>query len=385
MALAVANPEMNALQGFAQGQQARQQAENNSLVNARQAIQNIGSLAFGVMGGKLDGQADPQRWEEALDMLGQSGMNVEAFRGRADLAPIVARASADTLGQLNLNLNERELEQRIKEFGLKVTEAAKGPAPTAEMRNYDWAQGDPAKMQFLGKGPDGKPPTIVETYDPKTGQPIKGFMDGTTFVPVGGVKAPSGTSLTVGPDGTVQFSQGSKPLTEGQSKDTVFVTRAEGSLPKLDEFGDALMNPVARAVEGDPTGILRGTQSPEFQQAQQAGLEFLQAILRKDTGAAITPQETTEYGRVYLPQPGDTQEVLAQKKISRARAVEAIKAGLPPDAILAAEKALAASGGAAPAPEQAAPASAIGEGTIIENDAGDRMILRNGQWEPYNG
>ena len=74
--------------------------------------------------------------------------------------------------------------------------------------------------------------------------------------------------------------------------------------------------------------------------AEQAGKEFLQAILRKDTGAAITPAETSEYGSVYLPRPGDTPELLAQKRVSRMRALEAIKAGMPPAAILAQERAL---------------------------------------------
>lgn len=157
----------------------------------------------------------------------------------------------------------------------------------------------------------------------------------------------NGLSITTA-DGTV-IQQGGKALTEGQSKDTVYATRAEGALPIIDQFGSELMNPAARAVEGDPTGLLRGQQSPEFQQARQAGKEFLQAILRKDTGAAITPQETEEYGSVYLPVPGDSPVVLEQKRISRKRALEAIKAGLPPQAILAQERALVNTGSVAPA------------------------------------
>ncbi len=153
----------------------------------------------------------------------------------------------------------------------------------------------------------------------------------------------NGLSITTA-DGTVIQQGGGKPLTEGQSKDTVYSTRAAGALPIIDEFGDALMNPAMRAVENDPTGLARGMQSPEFQQAQQAGKEFLQAILRKDTGAAITPQETAEYGSVYLPIPGDTPVVLEQKRVSRKRALEAINAGLPPQAILAQEIALQNSG-----------------------------------------
>ena len=67
---------------------------------------------------------------------------------------------------------------------------------------------------------------------------------------------------------------------------------------------------------------------------------MVQAILRKDTGAAITKEETEEYGSVYLPRPGDSPDVLAQKKVSRTRALEALKAGMTPQAILAQEKAL---------------------------------------------
>ena len=93
--------------------------------------------------------------------------------------------------------------------------------------------------------------------------------------------------------------------------------------------------------------------SNEFQKASQAGKEFLQAILRKDTGAAITEDEMTQYGKTYLPEPGDGADVLAQKMQSRRRALEALKAGMSPQAILAQEKALAASG-AQPMPESPA-------------------------------
>lgn len=165
------------------------------------------------------------------------------------------------------------------------------------------------------------------------------------------VNPPSGTSLQVDPTtGAVTFQQGSgvKPLTEGQSKDTVYATRAAGSLPILDEFGGALTSAGQRAMDMDPTGIVRGQQSPEFQKAKQAGDEFLQAILRKDTGAAITTDEMNSYGRTYLPAPGDGPEVLAQKKVARLRALEAMKAGMPPQAILQQEKALANSALKAP-------------------------------------
>lgn len=162
------------------------------------------------------------------------------------------------------------------------------------------------------------------------------------------INPPAGMNIQMGPDGTFTFEQGpgvqQRPLTEAQSKDAVYATRAEGALPLLDQFGDALADPIQRAAEYDPTGVLRGQQTPEFQQARQAGDEFLQAILRKDTGAAITTGEMESYGRTYLPMPGDGPQVLAQKKVARARALEAMKSGMPPQAILNQEEALRKSG-----------------------------------------
>lgn len=68
--------------------------------------------------------------------------------------------------------------------------------------------------------------------------------------------------------------------------------------------------------------------STERQQAEQSGREVLAAILRKDTGAAITQQEMDIYGRMYLPQPGDSDTVLNQKAEARTRALGSIRNGL---------------------------------------------------------
>ena len=262
----------------------------------------------------------------------------------ASAAPANGLPPREVMARLFANPVTREFAQQLVQLdksGQKLINAGGGSI-------YD-----PNTGEWL-KDPNAtdKPPTVVELFDEATGQPYKATWDASTgkFERVGGNKAATnGLTVTTNPDGTTTVTQGgTKPLTEGQSKDTVFSTRAEGALPLIDQYGDALLDPVQHAMGADPTGLVRGRQSPEFQQAWQAGREFLQAILRKDTGAAITPQETEEYGKVYLPSPGDTPEVLEQKRVSRARAVAAIEAGLPPQAILAKEKALLESGSPQP-------------------------------------
>lgn len=194
---------------------------------------------------------------------------------------------------------------------------------------------------------EAKKPSAVQEYEYAKTQGFPGTFQDWEASKKGGM------SLTVDPaTGQVSFQQGNniKPMTEGQSKDTTFAVRAEGALPLIDKYGDALTSLPESAAGSLPGGVGNYLRSPEYQQAQQAGKEWLQAILRKDTGAAITKEETEEYGSVYLPRPGDSPDVLAQKKASRTRALEALKAGMTPQAILAQEKALEKTNAPAAAP-----------------------------------
>lgn len=150
--------------------------------------------------------------------------------------------------------------------------------------------------------------------------------------------------VVYGPNGEPIMVQGptgsSAKFTEGQSKDNVYSTRARGALEVLDPLAETLTSRVDRGAEMVPFGLARGVQSDDYQVAQQAGTEFLQAILRKDTGAAITTDETESYGRVYLPQPGDGPAVLEAKRQARIRAVNAIESGMNPSQMLARDRAL---------------------------------------------
>jgi hypothetical protein len=136
---------------------------------------------------------------------------------------------------------------------------------------------------------------------------------------------------------------GTVKLTEQQSKDLGYFSRGNEANAQLARQGDAL---TARATDGRSgfRGMLdtavRGTPlvgdsalgnslvSTERQQAEQSGREVLSAILRKDTGAAITNQEMDIYGKMYLPQAGDSEEVLNQKAEARTRALASIRGGL---------------------------------------------------------
>jgi hypothetical protein len=154
-------------------------------------------------------------------------------------------------------------------------------------------------------------------------------------------------TVIMGPDGKPIMVQGgpgtSAKFTEAQSKDNVYATRARGALTKLETpidpntpgagtYADTLTSRAGKIGDALNTITLgysrEAMQTPEFQTATTAGKEFVYAILRKDTGAAITAPEELMYFDVYLPQPGDLPERKAYKAEARARAVAAIEAGM---------------------------------------------------------
>lgn len=183
--------------------------------------------------------------------------------------------------------------------------------------------------------------------------------------------------VSIGPDGSVVFAQGpgaaARPLTEQQSKDVGFALRGEAALNTLDQYDVALTSGTERAAGYDPTGIVRGAvQTEEFQLANQAAEEFLWALLRKDTGAAIQGQERDLYGGTYLPQPGDGPAVIEQKRQARRRAIEGIKLGLPPTAIVNQERSLReGQNGSAPA---SVPGGAAGNTQTLRYDENGDLI-----------
>ena len=190
--------------------------------------------------------------------------------------------------------------------------------------------------------------------------------------------------VVMGPDGQPIFIRGAtgttKRLTETQAKDNVFRTRAEGALRALEEGGsDSLTSRRDNVLDALPLGIGREAQSEDYQVAQNQGNEFLQAILRKDTGAAITEQEQKLYGDTYLPRPGDGAAVLEVKKQARARAVEALSTGMTPEQIATTERALVnAARRADGTTEQSAPVGAAPDFSAMSDEDLDAYIQRGG-------
>ena len=204
----------------------------------------------------------------------------------------------------------------------------------------------------------------------------EGSPDYQKFMQTGGKEQPS--RMVMGPDGRPVYVEGDAAkgfdFTESESKTNVYATRAQGALDVLEPVAGELTSRGYNLADYVPLGLGREIQSDDFQVAQQAGLEFLQAILRKDTGAAITQEETDSYGKTYLPQPGDSEAVIEAKRQSRIRAINAIESGMSAQQMLARDRALIKSA----QEERGKPTSRVPDFRSMTDEELDAWIEENG-------
>lgn len=269
------------------------------------------------------GATTPEQWSTMINRYKAKGHvfdpGEDAFENRDAL---IARG-LDVGDMMGLDLRKQDAERSQanadRSYGLQVRGFQAD-------QNWRATQADLEQQKLRAAGPE-----LVEMYDEKSGQPYKAQWNSQTqtFDRVGGIKAPSGgTQLELGPDGTLSFSQGMGKITEGQGKDISYLNRMLTAAPILDRNDEALTS-FGENVAGNAPLVGNYMKSSQFQQAEQAGRNFLTALLRKESGAQIPPAEERSYGDIFLPRPGDKREVIAQKREARRQAAIGIKMGLP--------------------------------------------------------
>lgn len=164
---------------------------------------------------------------------------------------------------------------------------------------------------------------IKEVTDPVTGATSFVKYNTTTgeVSPTGG--APIGPSAPMNP-----FSDGGK-FNEGEGKAAGFTDRmlqSEGILrgtPKQPGIEAQGANLTQTGLSKIP---LAGNYlvSQERQKFEQAKRDFINAQLRRESGAAISSSEFDSANKQYFPVPGDSEETINQKAQNRRAAVEAM-------------------------------------------------------------
>lgn len=116
VALGVDNTPINALGSFAEGQQAAQVAQNNTLKNAQATLENVGGAAMYALNGDPNGEVDPAKYTEVMDSLGKLGIDVTPYRDNPNFAKIAANASITALDRLKQANNERDYQHTMDEW-----------------------------------------------------------------------------------------------------------------------------------------------------------------------------------------------------------------------------------------------------------------------------
>ena len=180
---------------------------------------------------------------------------------------------------------------------------------------------------------------------PKAHQPVAGQVLETENGPIL-VNTRTGQATPVMAGG--QPVTGGKPLTESQGNATAFGMRMIESNQLINDLekkgvtntgvvrstlgGIAGMTPFIgeKLQQGVQSGMnvlpgALGGPSAEQQQVDAARKNFITAVLRKESGAAISPSEFYNESQKYFPQPGDSDSVISQKRHARETAIKAME------------------------------------------------------------
>lgn len=154
-----------------------------------------------------------------------------------------------------------------------------------------------------------------QSYDPERGLVVD--LRGGTATPVMAGGAP------IGPK--------DKGLNDSQSKALLFSNRMEEADKIIADLSMAGTNASIPGMmnNGNANSIINTFAPADQQQLAQAKRNFLNAVLRRESGAVIGPSEFANGDRQYFPQIGDSKAVIEQKAANRKAAIDGIKAEIP--------------------------------------------------------
>ena len=122
-----------------------------------------------------------------------------------------------------------------------------------------------------------------------------------------------------------------EPLEKAGTKNTGLISGVVGGTLGLTPYlGDKLESATGSVFNALPQ--ILGGLSPEQQQVAQARINFITAVLRKESGASISPGEFATAEKNYFPKPGDSDAVIAQKQKARQTAIKAMEIQAGPGA-----------------------------------------------------
>lgn len=224
-------------------------------------------------------------------------------------------------GSLDFNTASAKLAQAGDLQGAQIfaTLANTNTMQRAQIGNMAFHQGiETRKIGLAERAAEEKPThqVLEDQNGNKRLLQIEPYGKGIKDVTPGGASAPNNP-----------FASNGK-MNEAQSKDALYATRmynAEKVLsdPKVTEAGSS----VGQRVLGAIPGVGNFLVNEGYQKFDQAQRDFINAVLRRESGAVISDSEFANARKQYFPEPGDSPAKLAQKRANRLEAIKGIAAG----------------------------------------------------------
>jgi hypothetical protein len=306
------------------------------------------------------------RAQTGMGIVGQ-GMGLQATQ---QIGQGLQRGAQQSFSEA-MQAREAAKRQKIVQAQMQADAAQRSQAQQNWQQNYSeqqrqfGIQQDAAKRQFSAVV---DPITgAMRMYNTFTGE----WQDGRGGTP------PPAAGKPMGPTGFPQLPQGIK-MPENATKSYIGASMLAEHLPALEGMlasgytpdrkdlmavGPPMSGPAGRLQDITPRDIAGGPAQQYF----AVGGKILTAILRPESGGAITQDEWNQYGPLYLPWPGDDPDTRSKKMIALREYMRRLAAGSGPASNYFQEPPVGS------APQPGAPLSEVGAGPAAPRP-GDKYL-----------
>ncbi|NOD65741.1 hypothetical protein [Ruegeria sp. HKCCD6109] len=323
-------------------------------VNAVNALSQGMQLASSENDMRHRNELMPFELQSAEQGIQMNALNMDATRQRMEMARRAdARASASA-GRASANhqraLEAQEAQQRVRN-AIQMIDSAQTPEQWDQLAS----QHDPSlvgqfgnKRALLGRLMPleqrlqmeieaQQPPEMTTAMNTLTQRAQQaGLQPGTpefqAFMLNGGPPK-GGERISFDENGNPVIERGAAvnatppKMTVDAAKNTGFLIRTRDANEVLNELEDEGTRFAQQNLESVPLGIGNYFRDQDFQRFDQARRDFVNSILRRESGAVIADSEFDNANKQYFPVPGDGPDVIAQKRQNRENAIRGLEVG----------------------------------------------------------